>query len=75
MLSEVLATADRRVVAEYDSGMLAQHRGMPYSNRLHTVERLTLGSDGDPIEPTIVSEDPFYHTAPITDTCTFKATD
>ena len=59
----------------YEAGMLAQHPGMPHSNRLHTVERLTLGQAGDNFELTIVSEDALYYTAPVTDTRTFQATD
>ena len=59
----------------YQAGMLAQHPGMPHSNRLHTVERLTLAPVGDAFELTIVSEDALYYTAPVTDTRTFAATD
>ena len=59
----------------YQAGMLAQHPGMPHSNQLHTVERLTLGPAGDSFELTIVSEDALYYTAPVTDTRTFAATD
>lgn len=59
----------------YEAGMLAQHPGMPHSNQLHTVERLTLGPAGDTFELTIVSEDALYYTAPVTDTRTFAASD
>ena len=55
----------------YEAGMLAQHPGMPHSNRLHTVERLTLAPAGDTFELTIVSEDALYYTAPVVDTRTF----
>lgn len=59
----------------YEAGMLAQHPGMPHSNQLHTVERLTLGQAGDTFELTIVSDDALYYTAPVADTRTFAASD
>lgn len=59
----------------YQAGMLAQHPGMPHSNQLHTVERLTLGPAGDSFELTIFSEDALYYTASVTDARTFEATD
>ena len=40
-----------------------------------TVERLTLAPAGDAFELTIVSEDALHHTAPVTDTRTFEATE
>ena len=59
----------------YQAGMLAQHPGMPHSNQLHTVERLTLGPTGDTFQLTIVSNDALYYTEPVTDTRTFAASD
>ena len=59
----------------FEAGMLAQHPGMPHSNRLHVVERLTLGEDGDSFELTIVSDDALYYTDSITDTRSFRASD
>ena len=59
----------------YEAGMLAQHPGMPHSNQLHTVERLTLGPSGDTFELIIVADDTLYYTEPVTDTRTYAATD
>lgn len=59
----------------YEAGMLAQHPGMPHSNRLHTVERLTLGDSGDSFELTIMAEDALYYIEPVTDTRSFRASD
>lgn len=57
----------------FEAGMLAQHPGLPHSNRLHTVERLTLGETGDSFELSIVSEDALFYTDSITDTRSFRA--
>ncbi len=59
----------------YEAGMLAQHPGMPHSNQLHTVERLTLGESGDSFDVTIMAEDALYYTGPITDERSFQASD
>ena len=59
----------------FEAGMLAQHPGLPHSNRLHVVERLTLGESGDDFELTIVSEDALYYTDEITDVRSFQASD
>ena len=59
----------------YEAGMLAQHPGLPHSNRLHTVERLTLGESGDTFELTIMAEDALYYTEPITVERSFRGSD
>ena len=59
----------------YEAGMLAQHPGLPHSNRLHTVERLTLGESGDTFELTIMAEDALYYTEPVTDERSFRGSD
>ena len=59
----------------YGAGMLAQHPGLPHSNQLHTVERLTLGESGDSFELSIVAEDALYYTEPVTATRSFRASD
>ena len=59
----------------YQAGMLAQHPGMPHSNKLHTVERLTLGPAGDTFQLTIVADDDLYYTEPVTDTRTYAVTE
>ena len=57
----------------YEAGMLAQHPGLPHSNQLHTVERLTLGESGDSFELSIVAEDALYYTEPAITTRSFRA--
>ncbi|MCZ0952495.1 MAG: DUF6152 family protein [Rhodospirillaceae bacterium] len=59
----------------YEAGMWTQHPGLPHSDRLHTVERLTLGESGDSFELTIVAEDALYYTEPVTTTRSFRASD
>ena len=46
----------------YEAGMLEQHPGLPHSEHLHTVERLTLAEEGNRFEITILMEDPLYFT-------------
>ena len=59
----------------YEAGIWAQHPGLPHSDRLHTVERLTLEEPGDSFELTIVAEDALYYTEPVTTTRTLRASD
>ena len=59
----------------FEAGMLAQHPGLPHSNRLHVVERFTLGETGDSFELTMVSDDALFYTDSITDTRSFAASD
>ena len=59
----------------YEAGMWAQHPGLPHSDQLHTVERLTLGESGDSFELTIVAEDPLYYTESLTTTRSLRASD
>ena len=44
----------------YPFGMLHQHPGLPHSDVLHTVERLTLSDTGDSFELTYTAEDEKY---------------
>ena len=50
----------------YEAGVLYQFPGLPHSNRLHTVERLTPSDDGRVIEVTWVADDPEYFTDAVT---------
>jgi hypothetical protein len=50
----------------YEAGMLEQHPGLPHSEQLHTLERLTLTEDGDTFEITIMMEDALYFTDQLT---------
>jgi len=43
-----------------------QHPGLPHSDQLHTVERLTLNADGDAFELSITMDDALYFTDPLT---------
>ena len=44
----------------YQAGVIAQRPGLPNSNQLHTVERLTLAESGDTFEITMIFKDPVY---------------
>ena len=46
----------------YEAGVLYQFPGLPHSNQLHTVERLTPSDDGQVIEVSWVADDPEYLT-------------
>ena len=59
--------------AGFEAGMLEQHPGLPHSEQLHTVERLTLNAAGDGFELTLLMEDPLYFTEPLTATRSFVA--
>ena len=59
----------------YEAGIWAQHPGLPHSDRLHTVERLTLGETGDSFELTIVAEDALFYTEPVSTTRSLRASD
>ena len=58
----------------YPAGMLHQHPGLPHSDKLQTVERLTLNTVGDGFELTYTAEDSDYFTDKLTGTRTFEAT-
>lgn len=58
----------------YPAGMLHQHPGLPHSDKLHTVERLTLNAAGDGFELTYTAEDSDYFIDELTRTRTFEAT-
>jgi len=57
----------------FEAGMLEQHPGLPHSDQLHTVERLTLNEAGDAFELTLTMEDPLYFTDQLTTTRSFVA--
>ena len=59
----------------FEAGMLAQHPGLPHSNQLHSVERLTLGESGDSFDLTIVFNDALYYTEPVTSARSFQASE
>ena len=46
----------------YEAGVLYQFPGLPHSNELHTVERLTPSGDGQVIEVSWVADDAAYFT-------------
>ena len=50
----------------YEAGVLYQFPGLPHSNQLHTVERLTPSEDGRVIEVSWVADDPEYYTDVVT---------
>jgi len=58
----------------YPPGVLHQHPGLPHSDKLHTVERLTLNDSGDGFELAYTAEDSEYFTDKLTGTRTFAAT-
>ena len=45
----------------YRPGVLHQHPGLPHSDQLHTVERLTLSEEGDLLDVSWSAEDPVYY--------------
>ena len=57
----------------YEAGMLEQHPGLPHSEKLHTVERLTLNENGESFEITILMEDELYFTDQLTVSRSFVA--
>jgi hypothetical protein len=50
----------------YEAGVLYQFPGLPHSNQLHTVERLTPSDDGQVIEISWVADDSAYFTDVVT---------
>lgn len=50
----------------YEAGVLYQFPGLPHSDRLHTVERLTPSDDGQVIEVSWVADDSAYFTDVVT---------
>ncbi len=50
----------------YEAGVLYQFPGLPHSNQLHTVERLTASDDGQVIEVSWVADDAAYFTEVVT---------
>ena len=59
----------------YQEGVLAQHPGLPHSNQLHSVERLTPNESGDGYALEMTFDDSLYFSEPLTDTRTFEASD
>ena len=59
----------------YQAGVIAQRPGLPNSNQLHTVERLTLSESGDAFEITMIFEDPLYFTDQLIEERSFVASD
>ncbi len=57
----------------YSAGMLHQHPGLPHSDKLHTVERLTLSKAGDSFELAYTAEDADYFIDQLTGTRSFIA--
>ncbi len=57
----------------YTAGMLHQHPGLPHSNKLHTVERLTLSEAGDGFELTYTADDTEYFVDQLSGTRSFAA--
>jgi len=57
----------------FTAGVLHQHPGLPHSNQLHTVERLTLGDAGDTFELSYTAEDSLYFTDQLTGRRSFGA--
>jgi hypothetical protein len=58
----------------YPAGVLHQHPGLPHSDKLHTVERLTLNAAGDGFDLAYTAEDSEYFIDQLTGTRTFEAT-
>ncbi|MDG2089081.1 MAG: hypothetical protein P8J68_10140 [Arenicellaceae bacterium] len=50
----------------YEAGVLFQFPGLPHSNQLHTVERLTPSDDGQVLEVSWVADDSPYFTEVVT---------
>ena len=59
----------------YQPGVIAQRPGLPHSNQLHTVERLTLDESGEAFDITMSFEDPLYFDHLFIETRTFIASD
>ncbi len=59
----------------YEPGVIYQFPGLPHSNRLHTMERLSLADDGQSFEITWVAEDSEYFVDQLSDTHIWKASD
>ena len=59
----------------YQPGVIAQRPGLPNSNQLHTIERLTLAESGDAFELTMTFEDPLYFDDRLIETRTFVTSD
>ena len=59
----------------YQAGVIAQRPGLPNSNQLHTVERLTLSESGDTFEITMIFEDPLYFNDQLIEARSFAASD
>ena len=59
----------------YQAGVIAQRPGLPNSNQLHTVERLTLAESGDTFEITMIFEDPLYFNDQLIEARSFAASD
>ena len=57
----------------FEAGMVEQHPGLPHSDQLHTVERLTLSEAGDAFELMITMDDALYFTDELTVTRSFVA--
>ncbi|HEY5623944.1 MAG TPA: DUF6152 family protein [Gammaproteobacteria bacterium] len=57
----------------YPYGVLHQHPGLPHSDALHTIERLTLSDDGDSFELSYIAEDEKYFHDQLTGTRSFVA--
>jgi len=57
----------------FQAGMVEQHPGLPHSDQLHTVERLTLNEAGDAFELSLTMEDALYFTDQLTVTRSFVA--
>jgi hypothetical protein len=57
----------------YPYGMLHQHPGLPHSDKLHTIERLTLSESGDSFELSYVAEDEEYFIGQLTGSRSFGA--
>ncbi|MGI9259765.1 MAG: DUF6152 family protein [Gammaproteobacteria bacterium] len=57
----------------YPNGVLHQHPGLPHSDKLHTIERLTLSESGDSFELAYVAEDEDYFIDQLTGSRSFVA--
>ena len=58
----------------YPAGMLHQHPGLPHSEKLHTVERLSLNDSGDGFALAYTAEDSDYFIDTLTGTRSFAST-
>ncbi|MFL2546490.1 MAG: DUF6152 family protein [Candidatus Rariloculaceae bacterium] len=57
----------------YPPGVLHQHPGLPHSDKLHTIERLTLNESGDAFDLDYIAEDSDYFTDRLTGSRSFAA--